>query len=621
MVKGKEKAVLAAPDSDNADSQDDSIDDGSEGYEDDESENARSWDDVDDGDDDDESGGEDASESDLVEEKDDESLLERGSHPLGVQPTGNMWLREDLRECEACRQLGLGCLATLKDDLLVTLLGYMGARELAVLACTSKVLYAFCYHEELWRELVIDTFGDEGFTFVATWRETYASEASRWANPHPSVPHSGEAPPGPLPGKARNGPPVASPSRNGPLANGMTNGHPAHAASGQPAHAANGQTADAANGPLALAARGRPALGANYHPVRANGHPVRARIQVPHLFSDVLFQPWRCASALFRPEWLATVRIDQRAASSLSAAQFVDLFERRNKPVLIQGDPGWGCASLGGWSREDLLGACGEARFACGPVELTLSQYLSYADSVQEEQPVYLFDSKFATKAPALASAYTVPPYFSDDLFRLLGEEDRPDYRWLIVGPRRSGSRFHVDPNGTSAWNMCLRGRKKWVMYPPSQPPPGVFPSPDGAEVASPVSVYEWFLNFYKPGEAPVEFVADVGDVVFVPSGWWHCVYNLDDGDNIAVTQNLCSPATLHRVAKFLKERPEQISGLKKEVDRDAFVRSFFARLEEERPELAEGVSKGLCWGGMGKPSLWAAPDIKQEFKFGFGAN
>jgi hypothetical protein len=26
-------------------------------------------------------------------------------------------------------------------------------------------------------------------------------------------------------------------------------------------------------------------------------------------------------------------------------------------------------------------------------------------------------------------------------------EEERPDWRWLIMGPARSGSAFHVDPN------------------------------------------------------------------------------------------------------------------------------------------------------------------------------
>jgi hypothetical protein len=30
------------------------------------------------------------------------------------------------------------------------------------------------------------------------------------------------------------------------------------------------------------------------------------------------------------------------------------------------------------------------------------------------------------------------------------------------------------------------------------QNPPGVYPSPDGADVAAPISLFEWLLNFYE---------------------------------------------------------------------------------------------------------------------------
>lgn len=85
-----------------------------------------------------------------------------------------------------------------------------------------------------------------------------------------------------------------------------------------------------------------------------------------------------------------------------------------------------------------------------------------------------------------------------DDLFSVLGKDRRPDHRWLIAGPARSGSSFHVDPNCTSAWNATISGRKKWIMFPPGETPPGVHPSEDGLDLAAPVSITEWFLNFYE---------------------------------------------------------------------------------------------------------------------------
>jgi len=114
-------------------------------------------------------------------------------------------------------------------------------------------------------------------------------------------------------------------------------------------------------------------------------------------------------------------------------------------------------------------------------------------------QPLYLFDKTFATRAPALADDYTVPPFFAPerDLFSHLPAECRPDSRWLILGGARSGSLWHVDPNATSAWNGLVRGRKKWILTPPNAPPPGVLASDDGASVTSPLSLYEWYRIFY----------------------------------------------------------------------------------------------------------------------------
>ncbi|CAG8793341.1 12830_t:CDS:2, partial [Acaulospora morrowiae] len=100
------------------------------------------------------------------------------------------------------------------------------------------------------------------------------------------------------------------------------------------------------------------------------------------------------------------------------------------------------------------------------------------------------------------------PDYFTEDFFNVFCK-DRPDYRWIIIGPSRSGSTFHKDPNSTSAWNAVITGSKKWIMYPPNILPPGVFTSPDEAEVTAPVSLMEWYANYYekkqKSNQKPLE--------------------------------------------------------------------------------------------------------------------
>ena len=44
---------------------------------------------------------------------------------------------------------------------------------------------------------------------------------------------------------------------------------------------------------------------------------------------------------------------------------------------------------------------------------------------------------------------FWTPECFADNLFDVWEPAERPDSRWLIVGPEGSGSTFHVDPNGT----------------------------------------------------------------------------------------------------------------------------------------------------------------------------
>ena len=60
----------------------------------------------------------------------------------------------------------------------------------------------------------------------------------------------------------------------------------------------------------------------------------------------------------------------------------------------------------------------------------------------------------------------------------------------------------------------------------------GVHASDDGADVACPVSLIEWFLNFYKDTQQgpfqPLEGICRAGEVLFVPRGWWHMALNLE---------------------------------------------------------------------------------------------
>ncbi|XP_058738940.1 arginine-specific demethylase JMJ22 [Vicia villosa] len=342
--------------------------------------------------------------------------------------------------------------------------------------------------------------------------------------------------------------------------------------------------------------------------------------KVRDFYSDYLFQSWLCANLEMKPEWLERDNIVRK--KGISVEEFVMSFEEVNKPVLLEGCiDNWD--ALRKWDRDYLVKLCGDdVKFAVGPVEMKLGEYFGYSDQVREERPLYLFDPKFAEKVPTLGSEYEVPIYFREDLFGVLGNE-RPDYRWIIIGPAGSGSSFHVDPNSTSAWNAVIKGSKKWILFPPDVIPPGVHPSPDGAEVASPVSIMEWFMNFYGATKnwkkRPIECICKAGEVIFVPNGWWHLVINLEE--SIAITQNYVSRRNLLNVLDFLK-RPNAsilVSGTMDRVNlHDKFKSAIEASFPGEIDELTRKEEEKKIQ--QRKLSIWdsIADSSVGAFKFSF---
>ena len=465
-------------------------------------------------------------------------------HPYGVQPEHIAELTGDSNKV---RKHGLGTLARLNDNLLLDVLGSLDASSLARCSTVSRVLHVFCNHEELWKSLVLTELHEKGWEFKGTWQDTYVSQASKgW---------------------------------------------------------------------------------------RSSARTAR---KVERLYSDALHRPWFCANVEIDPEWLEADNIDRR--SGLTIEEFRREYELPNRPVILTDIvPRWPAYKK--WTHDYLHKALEGSSVMVGDAPMTFTSYCRYADSQKDEMPLYLFDKNFAKSVPSLADDYQVPDHFSEDLFAVLGEDERPDYRWLIIGPQKSGSTFHKvsafrtfpfkfvltttrkkhtcatlccllcyvhtvcfsplnlplqDPNSTSAWNAVISGSKKWLLYPPHVLPPGVHTSVDGADVASPVSIMEWFLSFYSlrdaGGNIPCECTLTAGEILFVPRSWWHTALNLEE--TVAITQNFVGQANLKHVLSFLASPHADVlvSGVGSMEKRRTLHSRFVSALEEHKPHILEIV-------------------------------
>lgn len=365
------------------------------------------------------------------------------------------------------------------------------------------------------------------------------------------------------------------------------------------------------------------------------------------------------------PRQVPIVPVDQ-----LSAQDFFTKYEKPNRPVVVRGAAHGRAVER--WKDWDYLRHhhqqqqqqqnCTTSdnkektfRTTSGAAPLpgyfTLKAYQQYATNFDylEESPLYLFDRNVffvdddndnnnnnsdnnsdITTTPNTTSTkaswyddffpafYQKCPYWDPshtehghDLLQHLGRRQRPDHTWFIAGPQRSGSVFHIDPNCTHAWNACIQGRKRWIFYPPGTPPPGVLPSHDGDEVALPLSVGEWIVQYWEEhveqytqrpvGERPLEVTTVPGDVIFVPHGWWHSVINLDGTINVAVTHNYLSPSNLGNALKFFVEKQDHISGCRdrkadQSIQPEDMYDSLVAALQEKEPHFLKTAMAQTEW-------------------------
>ncbi len=234
-------------------------------------------------------------------------------------------------------------------------------------------------------------------------------------------------------------------------------------------------------------------------------HQPHKPMQIPNIYSDNIYRSHLCRSFAIPSQWLEQTNNDENATTNNNSsnlvkevqtiqmedmphAKFFQDFEERNQPVVVKGAANgkavdkwkdWNCLTNKN-RKKSYRSTSGAAPL---PGNFSLEAYRDYTLSTEylEESPLYLFDrTAFATNQEwnddFFPEFYENCPYWDPsaehghDLLQHLGAKERPDHTWIIMGPKRSGSVFHIDPNATHAWNACIRGRKRWIFYPPGEP-------------------------------------------------------------------------------------------------------------------------------------------------------
>ncbi|KAL3854984.1 hypothetical protein ACJMK2_014216 [Sinanodonta woodiana] len=215
---------------------------------------------------------------------------------------------------------------------------------------------------------------------------------------------------------------------------------------------------------------------------------------------------------------------------------------------------------------------CGKEEYSSHPKEsMTLTSYIEYLKDKKEkgqnsdERCLYLKDWHF-TKAFPDYKAYVTPLYFRSDWMNEFWDSQNSiddDYRFVYIGPKGSWTPFHADVFHSFSWSANICGRKKWIFFPPGEE---VYLRNRFGQLAYDVTSsglkdQAQFPNYCKLTRQ-IEVIQEPGEIIFVPSGWYHQVFNMED--TISINHNWLNGCNVDMCWEHVKQ---SLASVKQEIE------------------------------------------------------
>lgn len=267
---------------------------------------------------------------------------------------------------------------------------------------------------------------------------------------------------------------------------------------------------------------------------------------------------------------------DIERREGLSYEEFSTQYLYPNKPVIVKGALSkW--KAINRWTPEFFKTEFGDVTFSVndsekgqgeyksdGGTQYNLAEFIDLVLASTDEHPAPYFRNQLLYELfPTLKDdiqplpEYVHPNWLSDRyaVKRVAEILNRGAAIELYIGGK--GSSFpvlHYDGAGTHAFLMQIHGRKQYIVYSPDQDP-FMYASPDKPNVSRVNSLdcpdLERFPLFAKA--TPITFFLDPGELLFVPSHWWHTAKILSP--SITVSINVLNQSNWHELEKYVSLR------------------------------------------------------------------
>eukprot|EP00802_Teleaulax_amphioxeia_P010629 Tamp_10657.p1 GENE.Tamp_10657~~Tamp_10657.p1 ORF type:complete len:562 (+),score=108.24 Tamp_10657:2-1687(+) len=195
--------------------------------------------------------------------------------------------------------------------------------------------------------------------------------------------------------------------------------------------------------------------------------------------------------------------------------------------------------------------------------QMTVAQFLDWWDGPRaagngaDVDLFYLKDWNFAKEFPGYG-LYVCPPWFEEDWLNEYEAAGASDHRFVYLGPAGSYTPLHRDTLHSFSWSANVSGTKMWWMLPPQCT--AALHDGEGKQLFDVRQVDEARFPLFKAAAAKhlIHFQQAPGEIVFVPSGWWHQVENLTDA--LSINHNWVNAANVGHSWRLLQDTRTKIA-------------------------------------------------------------